>query len=58
VLSQVNDLLLNLAALTIRAHGLVVGAALFTLPLDLNRSYVDGANEDVRRVSRYGTHEA
>jgi hypothetical protein len=42
VLSQVNHLLLDLAAFTVGAHGLVVGAVLLAFPLYLDRSYVDG----------------
>jgi hypothetical protein len=41
VLSQVNYLLFYLSALTIRAHSLVVGAVLLTVPLDVDCSYVD-----------------
>jgi hypothetical protein len=36
-----NYLLLDIAAFTIRAHGLVVRAVLRTVPLNLDRSYVD-----------------
>jgi len=34
-------LLLDLATFTIRAYSLVVGAVLLTVPLNLDRSYVD-----------------
>ena len=37
-----DNLLLDLATFTIRAHGLVVGAVLLAFPLYLDRSYVDG----------------
>ena len=35
-------LLLDLATFTIRAHCLIVGAVLLTVPLDVDGSYVDG----------------
>ena len=34
-------LLLDLATFTVGAHGLVVGSVLLTVPLKLDRSYVD-----------------
>ena len=37
-------LLLDLALLTIGAHGLVVGAVLLTGPLNFDGSYVDGGS--------------
>ncbi len=39
--SQMDNLLLDLALLTVGAHGLVVGAVLLSVPLDVHRSYVD-----------------
>ena len=44
MLSQVNNLLLDLPILTVRAHGLVVGAVLLSVPLDVDSSYVDGSS--------------
>jgi hypothetical protein len=44
VLSQVDNLLLDLPLLTIGANGLVVGAVLLTVPLDVDRSYVDSGS--------------
>jgi hypothetical protein len=42
MLSQVNYLLLDLPLLPVGAHSLVVGAVLLSVPLDVDRSYVDG----------------
>jgi hypothetical protein len=39
-----DDLLPDLALLTIRAYGLVVGTVLLTVPLYVDRSYVDGSS--------------
>src|SRR5829696_4898240 len=39
-----DNFLLHLALLTIRAYSLVVGAVLFTIPLNLDRSYVDDSS--------------
>ena len=39
-----NYLLLDLALLPVGAHGLVVGAVLLPVPLDVDRSYVDGGS--------------
>jgi hypothetical protein len=36
-----NNLLLNLAAFAVGAHGLIVGAVLLTVPLNFDGSYVD-----------------
>jgi hypothetical protein len=36
-----HNVLLDLALLTVGAHGLVVGTVLFTVPLYVDRSYVD-----------------
>jgi hypothetical protein len=41
MLPEMHNVLLYLALLTIRAHGLVVGTVLFTVPLYVDRSYVD-----------------
>ena len=43
MLPKVDNLLLDLALLTVGAHGLVVGTVLFTVPLYVDRSYVDGS---------------
>ena len=42
--SQMDNLLLDLALLTVGTHRLVVGAVLITIPLNLDRSYVDGVS--------------
>jgi hypothetical protein len=39
-----DNLLLDLALLTVGAHGLVVGAVLLSVPLNLDSSYVDGSS--------------
>jgi hypothetical protein len=44
VLSQMDNLLLDLPLLTVGAHSLVVGAVLLSVPLYLDRSYVDGSS--------------
>jgi hypothetical protein len=38
---KVDNLLLDLALLTVGAYSLVVGTVLFTVPLYVDRSYVD-----------------
>jgi hypothetical protein len=43
MLPKVDNLLLHLAPLTVGAYSLVVGAVLFTVPLYVDRSYVDGS---------------
>jgi hypothetical protein len=42
MLSEMDNLLLHLALLTVGANSLVVAAVLFTVPLYVDRSYVDG----------------
>ena len=42
MLSEMDNLLLYLALLTVGAHSLVISAVLFTVPLYVDRSYVDG----------------
>ena len=37
-------ILLDLPLLTVGAHSLIVGTVLFTVPLDVDRSYVDGSS--------------
>ena len=44
MLSEMDNLLLYSSALTVGAHGLVVGAVLLTVPLDVDGSYVDGTS--------------
>jgi hypothetical protein len=44
MLSKMHNVLLHLALLTVGAHGLVVGTVLFTVPLYVDRSYVDGSS--------------
>jgi hypothetical protein len=44
MLPEMDNLLLHLALLTVGAHSLVVGAVLFTVPLYVDRSYVDGSS--------------
>jgi hypothetical protein len=44
MLSEMDDHLLDLATFAVGAHGLVVGAVLLTVPLDADRSYVDGSS--------------
>jgi len=44
MLPKVDNLLLDLALLTIRAHGLIVGTVLFTVPLYVDRSNVRSAS--------------
>jgi hypothetical protein len=39
-----DNLLLDLTTLTVRAYSLVVGAVLLTVPLDVDDSYVDGGS--------------
>jgi hypothetical protein len=39
-----DNLLLYLALLAVGAHSLVVGAVLLTVPLNVDRSYVDGSS--------------
>jgi hypothetical protein len=36
--------LLDLAAFSVGAHGLVVGTVRFPVPFDVDRSYVDGCS--------------
>jgi hypothetical protein len=42
MLSEMDNLLLHLALLTVGAYSLIVGTVLLTVPLDVHRSYVDG----------------
>jgi hypothetical protein len=42
-----DNLLLYLALLTVGPYGLVVGAVLLTIPLYVDRSYVDGGSSVV-----------
>jgi hypothetical protein len=37
-----DNLLLDLALLTVRAYSSIVGAVLLTIPLEVDRSYVNG----------------
>jgi hypothetical protein len=39
-----DNLLLDLATFTIRAHSLVVGAVLLSIPADIDGPYVDGGS--------------
>jgi hypothetical protein len=39
-----DNLLFHLTLRTVGAHGLVVGAVLLSVPLDVDRSYVDGGS--------------
>ena len=39
-----DNLLLDLAALTVGAHSLVVGSVLLSVPLDVDCSYIDGGS--------------
>lgn len=41
MLTEMHNVLLHLALLTVRAHSLVVGTVLFPVPLYVHRSYVD-----------------
>ena len=43
MLPKVDNLLLHLAPLTVGAYSLVVGTVPFTVPLYIDRSYVDGS---------------
>ena len=47
MLPKVDNLLLHLALLTVGAHGLVVGTVLFTVPLYVDRPYVDDSSSVV-----------
>lgn len=47
MLSKMDNLLPDLATFTVGANGLVVGAVLFSVPLNLDRSYVDGGSSCV-----------
>jgi hypothetical protein len=43
MLPKMDDLLLDLALLTVGAHSLIVGTVPLTVPLYVHRSYVDGS---------------
>ena len=47
MLSEMDNLLLHLALLTVGTHSLVISAVLFTVSLYLDRSYVDGSTSVV-----------
>ena len=56
MLSEMDNLLLHLALLTVRPYGLVVGAVPLTVPLYVDRSYVRSVSSVVFIIDT--THEA
>ena len=44
MLPEMHNVLLDLALLTVGTNSLVVGTVLFTVPLYVDRSYVDGSS--------------